>query len=51
MATWYREDVLDHAKKLFKSVMVHSPRSILAAVAEGNSDIVMLEGLTNVGRD
>lgn len=26
-------------------------RSILAAVAEGNSDIVMLEGLSNVGRE
>ena len=26
-------------------------RSILAAVAEGDSDIVMLEGLTNVGRE
>ena len=25
-------------------------RAILAAVAEGDSDIVMLEGLTNVGR-
>lgn len=26
-------------------------RSILAAVAEGDSDIVLLEGLTNVGRE
>ena len=26
-------------------------RTILAAVAEGDSDIVMLEGLTNVGRE
>jgi Tol biopolymer transport system component len=26
-------------------------RSILAAVAEGNSDIVLLEGLINVGRE
>ena len=26
-------------------------RSILAAVAEGDSDIVMLEGLMNVGRE
>jgi len=25
-------------------------RSILAAVAEGDSNIVLLEGLTNVGR-
>jgi hypothetical protein len=26
-------------------------RYILAAVAEGDSDIVLLEGLTNIGRD
>jgi len=26
-------------------------RAILAAIDEGDSDIVMLEGLTNVGRE
>jgi eukaryotic-like serine/threonine-protein kinase len=52
-AEWRRiTDFGERATFIARSVSWSSDgRSILAAVAEGNSDIVMLEGLTNVGRD
>jgi hypothetical protein len=45
-------DFGEHATFIARRVSWSSDgRSILAAVAEGDSDIVLLEGLTNVGRE